>query len=124
MKFVSIFIFHVFSNAIAILAAAYLIKEGFIFNGGFKELLITALILAVANTFLKPLLKLFLGPFIVLTFGLFLIVINAVVLYLLDIFSQPLIINGYLPLLLGALIIGLTNFVINLAAKNLYRKKE
>lgn len=124
MKLINIFIFQIFSNAVAILAAAHFIKEGFIFNGGFKDLLLTALILSVANIFLKPLLKLFLGPFIILTFGLFLIVINALILYLLDILSQPLIINGYLPLLLGAIIISLVNFIINLAAKNLYQKKE
>ncbi len=121
MKFISIFIFQTFSNAIAILAAANFIT-GFHFDGGFIPLVIASLILAVANIIVKPILKLFLGPFIVLTFGLFLIIINALILYFLDIYSQPLIINGYLPLLLGALLIGFVNFLIQFSAKRLYRE--
>lgn len=121
MKFISIFIFQAFSNAIAILAAANFIA-GFRFEGGFIALLTAGLILAAANIVLKPVLKLFLGPFIVLTLGLFLIVINAVIIYLLDIFTQPLIIDGYLPLLLGALLIGFINFLIQFSAKRLYRE--
>lgn len=121
MKFISIFIFQAFSNAIAILAAANFIPD-FKFDGGFIPLLTTSLVLAVANILLKPILKLFLGPFIVLTLGLFLIVINAVILYIIDIYSQPLIIDGYLPLLLGALLIGLVNFIIQFSAKRLYRE--
>lgn len=121
MKFISVFVFQTFSNAIAILAATAFIA-GFRFEGGFVPLLIASLILATANVILKPILKLFLGPFIVLTLGLFLIVINAVILYLLDIYSQPLIIDGYLPLLLGALLIGFVNFLIQFSAKRLYRE--
>jgi len=121
MKFISIFIFQTCSNAIAILAAANFIAN-FRFEGGFIPLVITSLILAAANIILKPILKMFLGPFIILTFGFFLIVINAIILYLLDIYSQPLIIDGYLPLLLGALLIGFVNFLIQFSAKRLYRE--
>lgn len=120
MRFISVFVFQTFSNAIAILAAANFIA-GFRFEGTFIPLAVTGLILAGANLILKPILKLFLGPFIVLTLGLFLIVINAVILYFIDIYSQPLIIEGYLPLLLGALLIGFINFLIQFSAKRLYR---
>ncbi len=121
MRFIGRFIFHIFANAVAILAAGYFIK-GFILNGGFIELLIAAIILTLINTFVRPILKLLLGPLIVLTFGLFLIVINAISLYLLDLWSLPLTIEGTKPLLLGTLIVSAANILINLGAKSIYKK--
>ncbi len=121
MKLIGGFIFHIFANAVAILAASYFIA-GFKFAGSFLELLITALIFTAINTFVRPIIKLFLGPFIVLTLGLFIIVINAAMLYVLDIWSKPLTIEGFKPLLLATLIIGAANLIINLGAKTFYKK--
>lgn len=121
MRIIGGFIFHLFSNAIAILAAAYFIT-GFHFNGNFLDLVITATALTAINTFVRPILKLFLGPFIALTFGLFLIAINALTLYLLDLWSMPLNIEGYDALLWGTLIVGLVNLLISFGAKFLYKR--
>jgi putative membrane protein len=115
------FVFHVFSNAVAILAAAYFIA-GFNFTGNFLELVVTATVLTVINTFLKPIMKLFLGPLIVITFGLFLIIVNALTLYLLDIWSAPLNIVGYEALLWGTLLIGAVNILIGWGAKFFYKR--
>lgn len=123
MKFIGKFIFHIFANAIAILAASYFIA-GFKFTGTFLELLFTALIFTAINMFIRPIIKLFLGPFVVLTLGLFLIVINAAMLYILDIWSKPLTIEGYLALLLSSLLIGALNLVINLSAKAIQKKNS
>jgi putative membrane protein len=120
MKLIGGLIFIVFSNAIALLAAAEFIL-GFTFTGGFIDLVIAAGVLTLANTLLRPILKLFFGPLIVLTFGFFAIAINAVILYILDILIDPLIIDGYIPLLWATLIIALVNFLINLSAKFLYK---
>ena len=116
MKLIGRFVFHIFANAIALLAAGYFIK-GFILNGGFIELLVAAAILTLINTFIRPILKLLLGPLIILTLGLFLIVINAISLYLLDLWSEPLTIEGYTALLLGTLIVSAANLILNLSAK-------
>ncbi|MDI6820844.1 MAG: phage holin family protein [Patescibacteria group bacterium] len=121
MKLIGKIIFHVFSNAIAVLAASYFIN-GFVFNGDFLALLIAAVILTLINTFIRPILKLFLGPLIVLTFGLFTIILNAITLYLLDVLSSSLTIHGYLPLVLGTFMIGAINFVLNFAAKKSHQK--
>jgi putative membrane protein len=121
MKLLGNLIFHIFSNAIAILAAAYFIT-GFVFTGDFVALLIAAAILTVINLILRPVLKLILGPIIVLTFGLFIIVLNAVTLYLLDFLSNPLIIEGYLPLLFATLLFSVVNGIITFAAKTTHRK--
>src|ERR1051325_1161624 len=119
MRLIGRFIFHVLSNALAILAAAYFVTN-FKFDGDFLQLLATALILTLINTFVRPLLKLFLGPFILLTFGLLIIVINAATLYILDLWSTPLTIVGYEALLFGTLIVSAVNILMNFAGRSLF----
>ena len=122
MKLLATLIFQIFSNMIAILASNHFIP-GFAFSGKFPELALASLIFTAINLFLKPILKLILTPFIIITFGLLLIVINAGALYFLDILSEPLKIQGIVPLLLATLLIGIVNFFINAGAKIKYRKE-
>ena len=116
MRFVSRFIFHTTSNAAALLIAAYVVP-GFIFSGDIVALAIAAVVFTLINTFIRPILKLVLGPLVVLTFGLFTIVINAALLYLLDLWSPAITIQGYLPLLLGTLIVSAVNAILGFVAK-------
>ncbi|MEK7086691.1 MAG: phage holin family protein [Patescibacteria group bacterium] len=122
MKFIGGFIFHIFSNAVALLAAAYFVS-GFKLDGNFLKLLIVAVVLTLINAFIRPILKLLLGPLILLTFGLFIIVINAISLYILDLWSQSLTIQGLPALLWSTLIISATNIIITVGAKNFYKKE-
>src|SRR3989344_5207782 len=110
MRLLSGIILQVFSNAVAILAAGYFIAR-FDWTGNFMELVIAAAILTLINKILKPIAKLFFGPVILITFGLFLIVINAGALYLLDLWTTPLKIDGLVPLVLGTLVVGVVNFL-------------
>lgn len=116
MGFLGGIILQIFSNAIAILAASYFIA-GFDWTGDFVKLVIAAAILTLINKILKPIAKLFFGPLILITFGLFIFVINAGVLYLLDLWIEPLKIQGLIPLLLGTLVVGIINFIIGAARK-------
>lgn len=61
---------------------AVLIVAGLEFDGSFWAFVGVAGILAVTNTFVKPIMRLLSLPFIILTLGLFLLVINALVLQL------------------------------------------
>ncbi len=116
MKFIGRIIFHVFSNALALFIAAQVI-QGFVLHGDIVALFIAALILTVINALVKPILKLILGPLILLTFGIITIVINAFSLYILDILSPAITIQGYIPLLLATLIVGAVNIVVGFSAK-------
>lgn len=107
----------VLANAVAVLAAAYFVPE-FQITPDVRTLLQIALILTVLNLFLRPLMKLFFAPFIVLTLGFGLIAINAVVLLVLDRLSESLTIQGILPLLYATLIISLVNFVLHIFFKS------
>lgn len=121
LKLIAKIAFHVLSNAAALLTAAYFVS-GFVLQGDIASILVTAAILTAINTFVKPILKLFLGPLILLTFGLFSVVINGITLIILDIFSDPLTIQGNLPLLYGTLIVTAVNMVLALAGKWIYKK--
>ncbi len=120
-KLLGEFIFHIFSNTIALFAAVNFVA-GFTFQGDFTAMLIAAAILTVINLLVKPILKLFFGPLILLTFGLFSIVINAITLAILDFFSTPLTIQGYVPLLYGTLIVTAVNLTLALAGKWIYKE--
>lgn len=116
MRLIASFIFSIFSNALALYLAATFIP-GFSVADGLVAFATAGAILAVLNAFLKPLMKIFLGPFIILTLGLFAIVINAVTLYLLDLLSEAVTISGYLPLLEATLLVSAVNFVLGIARK-------
>ena len=122
MKLITTILFQVFSNVVILLAANNFIPN-FSFQGNLLELLITALVLTAINIVIKPILKLVLTPLIIITFGLFIFLINSGLLLILDILIKPLRMQGIIPLLLGALLISLINFLVNAGAKIKYRKK-
>lgn len=109
------------ANTIAILAAAEFIV-GFSFTGNFVALLITAVCLTAVQIFIRPLLSLIFGPLILLSFGLFSIIINAGLLFILDIVSPELTIQGYLPLLFTTLLVSVVHIVIDKGGNWGYKK--
>lgn len=102
------FIAQIFTNAIAIFLASYLVPN-FTFKGDILMLLIAGLILGLINFFIKPILKLISAPAIFLSLGLFLIVINMGLLWLLDYIMLELTITGLAAYFWGVLIISITN---------------
>ena len=116
MRFLIRLVFHVLGNAVALYVAAALI-EGFSVSGDLMTLAVLGAILTALNMVIRPIVKFFLGPFIVLTFGLFIIVVNALMLWLLDFMSANLTIQGYLPLLLATLLVGLVKIAFALVGK-------
>lgn len=75
------FIIKILGVAASLWVAVWLV-DGFEFSGAWWQFLIAAVILGVANAVVKPVLKLFSLPLILLTLGLFLLVVNAIVLAL------------------------------------------
>lgn len=69
-------------SAIAVLIAAYLLPG--VAVASFWAALVVAVVLALMNATLKPLLVILTIPITVVTLGLFLIVINAVIILMID----------------------------------------
>lgn len=120
MRFIGRIIFAIVSNMVALFAAGSFIA-GFAVTNDFLALAGAALILALFNTLLRPILKLFFGPLMVLTLGLFSVVVNALLLYLLDIVTPAVTIEGYGALLVGAFVVSAVNVVLHMSAKHLSR---
>lgn len=117
MKFLAKIVLAIIVNGAALTAAAYFLP-GFEIKSDPLSIAWIALALTALNYTLKPILKLFLGPIIVLTFGLGLIIVNAFILYLLDIFSPDLTIQDVLTIIYASLIVGAINFFFHFATKN------
>jgi len=95
---------------------------GFVLNANWFQLAVIALILALLNFALKPVLTLILGPIIVLTLGLGVIIVNVIIMYLLPVLADHLdMLRGSISiqtipaLVLVTLIVSAVNFVIHLA---------
>ncbi|MCF2532148.1 phage holin family protein [Yinghuangia soli] len=80
--------------------------------------LFVALIFGVVNVIIKPIVKLFSLPLFILTLGLITFVINALMLWLTSWISDQLDLSfhvtGFWPALLGALVISIVSWFLNL----------
>jgi putative membrane protein len=104
-------------NAVALFAAVKLIP-GMHFTGGVGNLLLVALVFGLVNAVVRPILTLLSCPLIVVTLGLFLLVINAAMLWLTSWLSSRFAlgfqVDGFLPALLGGLVIGIVSTALTL----------
>lgn len=76
-------------------------------------LFVVVLLLSLFNAVLKPLLLLFTLPFIVLTLGVGIWLINALLFYFVGRLVDGFHVAGFGSALLGALIVSLTNLILN-----------
>ncbi|HOW25169.1 MAG TPA: phage holin family protein [Bacteroidales bacterium] len=80
--------------------------------------LLVAVVLALLNFFLRPLLVILTIPFTIITLGLFLLVINAVIILIADhLIGQRFEVDGFWWALLFSLIISFVNSLINVRKK-------
>lgn len=108
------FIIRLVVNAVAIWIAS-LILSNVKLNGTILEVLIVALIFGLVNALMKPILKLLGMPFIVVTLGLFTLVINAFLLWIVDLLSGDILeIEGILTYLWASIIISAVSWALNL----------
>lgn len=86
---------------------------------GFTSAIILAVILAVLDAFVKPLLVIMTLPITILTLGLFLLVINAAIILLAAEFMSGFAVNGFWTALLFSLLLSfLQSLLYSLMDKN------
>lgn len=83
-------------------------------NPGLVAIFFGALILALLNALLKPLLVVFTLPAIALTLGFFLIIINGLIFYIAGLVYSPLKVSSFWVAVLAGLVIGLVNYSLTL----------
>jgi putative membrane protein len=84
------------------------------YNNNWVTLAIFAAVLALLNTFVKPILAFISIPFTCLTGGLFLIVINTALFYLASILVPDIYVSGFWGALVGAIAISVVGMGVGL----------
>lgn len=110
------FILRLVLTAVVIFVGAKFVPGVSVTN--YESALIAAVVLALLNTFVKPILKILAFPITILTLGLFLLVINAVMVFatarLVDGFAIDSILMGFV----FSLIISFSSFVLSKVLDN------
>ncbi|QED38051.1 phage holin family protein [Antarcticibacterium arcticum] len=74
--------------------------------------IIVAIVLALLNLIVKPILVLFTLPVTIITFGLFLLVINAVIILLVDAFIPGFNVDGFWVALIFSLLLSIVQSLL------------
>jgi putative membrane protein len=78
----------------------------------FGTAIITAIILALLNAFIRPIITFFSIPFIILTLGLFILVINTIIVMIADWLIPGLKIQNFWWALLFSILMSLLNVIV------------
>lgn len=107
-------------NAVALLVTAYIVPGFKVDN--FTTALLAAIVLGVVNTFIKPILSFISLPITIITLGLFAFVINAVVLFIVSAIVPGVMIDGWVPAILGAIVLSVVSTVLSSLMKDIVKK--
>ncbi len=88
-------------------AQSYLL--GFTLQGGIKSILISAVLVALLWSVLRPILRLLATPLVWVSFGLFNLIINMALLWIADMMLPELSINGFSTLFILSIILAIAN---------------
>ena len=94
---------------------ASLILDKVTLTDNILQILFVGLIFGLVNALIRPFLKLISAPIIIVTLGLFTLIINAFLLWLVDIISGDILnVEGILTYLWASIIISLVSWVLSL----------
>jgi putative membrane protein len=98
-------------NGLAVALTAYLLSGVSVTDYG--TAILVALVLAIVNVLVKPILVILTIPVTILTLGLFLLVINAVIILLVDNVIGGFEVDGFWWALLFSLVLSIFNSIFN-----------
>ena len=97
-------------SALALWVATRIIP-GIVFDGGPWNLFLVALLFGVLNAVVRPILKFFSIPALIVTLGLFIFVLNALCFWLVSAVVPGYHVAGFWPALGGALVVSVMSWV-------------
>jgi putative membrane protein len=104
------------ATAAALWVAVYYVP-GLTFRGDWLHFFGVAAVFGVLNTVVRPILKLFALPLVILTLGLFIFVINGLMIWLTSAVSTSLGLGfhvaGFMPAILGALVVSVVSMILH-----------
>ncbi len=96
------------------IAAELLGNETISFGDRFSAVIISGLILALLNSFIRPLVVFLTLPAVLITLGIFMLVINALMVMLAANLYGPLEVDGFGAAIMVGIIIGLVNWLVSI----------
>ena len=121
------FLIRLVITAVALWVAVQLVP-GITHVGPPAQLLVVALVFGVLNAAIRPVLLMLTCPLVLITLGLFIFVLNALMLWMTGALSQALElgfrVDGFLPALIGGLVVGVVSTVLNILVGDRDEKKR
>jgi len=104
------FLIQIIISAISVFVTSYILPG--IKIDGFSTALVVAIVLAILNVFLKPILILFSIPVTIFTLGLFLLVINALLILIASKLVSGFQVNGFWSALVFSIVLSVINAIL------------
>lgn len=95
------------------IAAELLGNSSISYGGKISAIILSGLILALVNTFIKPLIVFLTLPAVLLSLGIFMVVINALTVLLAARLYGPLEVSGFGVAVIAGIVIGLVNWLVS-----------
>lgn len=111
------FVINILITAIVVYVLSKILVPHVVINS-FTTAIIFALVLALLNFIVKPLLIILTLPLTIITLGLFLLVINVIIILLADKFVSGIKIDGFLWAFIFGLLLSLVSSFLHQAQKN------
>ena len=99
--------------ALVILALPSFVPGIEIASNAFGTALLVALFFGILNAVVRPIILLIAFPITLITLGLFSFVVNAGLFWWVGSFVEGFAVNGFVPALLGSLVVSVTTFIMN-----------
>lgn len=103
-----------FANAIAIMLVVWLLPGFQVTSDRFFIYLLMGVVFGLINATIRPATLILTGKLVILTMGIFTLVINALMLWLLDVLFPSLTIAGIVPLVIGTILMGIFSTVLEI----------
>lgn len=111
--FFSRFLIRWLVSTLGLWIAAALLGSSLTYSDSFWVLIVAGLILAIANSIIRPILIFLSLPAILITLGLFMLVINALMILFVDWVYEPFEISSFWSAMLAGLVITVVNFLVS-----------
>ena len=106
------FVLRWFVSSLGIWIAAGLLAQRISYDSRISVIIIAGLILAIVNSFIKPIVVILSLPAILFSLGLFMIVINGLMVSLVGYLYPSLEISSFGVAMLAGMVIGLVNYLV------------
>ena len=103
-------------NSFALLLTAWIVPG--IHVASFWTLIIAAIVLAIINIIIRPIMLFITLPINILTLGLFTLVVNALMLWLASAIVPGFVVSGFLSAALGAIILAIISTMLHSLLEN------